>query len=71
LRGLRTAADFEFERGIGQMNRQLRNEIETVFILTTPEFSALNSSIVRDIIKHGGNVRQFVPDAIDISEMKH
>jgi len=70
LRGLRTAADFEFERSIGQMNRQIYNDIETVFLLTTPEFSALNSSIVRDIIRHGGNVKQFVPEAIDISQIK-
>jgi pantetheine-phosphate adenylyltransferase len=70
LRGLRTAADFEFERSIGQMNRQIYKDIETVFLLTTPEFSALNSSIVRDIIRHGGNVKQFVPDAIDINDSK-
>ena len=66
LRGLRTAADFEFERSIGQMNKLIYNDIETVFLLTTPKFSALSSSIVRDIIKHGGNVKQFVPDAINI-----
>ncbi len=70
LRGLRTAADFEFERSIGQMNKQIYNEIETIFLLTTPEFSALNSSIVRDIIRHGGNVKQFIPDAIDILNIK-
>jgi len=67
LRGLRTAADFEFERSIGQINKLIYNDIETVFLLTTPKFSALSSSIVRDIIKHGGNVKQFVPDAINIS----
>lgn len=66
LRGLRTSADFEFERSIGQMNKLIYNEIETVFLLTTPEFSALNSSIVRDIIRHGGNVNLFVPDSINI-----
>ena len=66
IRGLRKAADFEFERSIGQMNKLIYNDIETVFLLTTPKFSALNSSIVRDIIKHGGNVKQFVPDAINI-----
>ena len=70
LRGLRTSADFEFERSIGQMNKQIFNDIETIFLLTTPEFSALNSSIVRDIIKHGGNVKQFVPDAINILNIK-
>jgi pantetheine-phosphate adenylyltransferase len=67
LRGLRTAADFEFERSIGQMNKQIAGNVETIFFLATPEFSALNSSVVRDIIKHGGDVRQFIPDAVDIT----
>lgn len=64
LRGLRTSADFEFERSIGQVNKKLYPEIETVFLLTTPEFTALNSSIVRDVIRHGGDPSQFVPDAL-------
>ncbi|MDD3878099.1 MAG: pantetheine-phosphate adenylyltransferase [Bacteroidales bacterium] len=64
LRGLRTSADFEFERSIGQINKQLYPEIETIFLLTTPEFSALNSSIVRDIVRHGGNASDFVPDGV-------
>ncbi len=64
LRGLRTSADFEFERSIGQINKNLDPEIETVFLLTNPEFTALNSSIVRDILRHGGNPSKFVPAAI-------
>jgi len=64
LRGLRTSADFEFERSIGQINKNLYPDIETVFLLTTPEYTALNSSIVRDIIKNGGDPSQFVPDAV-------
>lgn len=61
LRGLRTAADFEFERSIGQMNKQLNNDIETIFMLTQPEHTPLNSSIVRDIMRHNGNAEKFVP----------
>jgi len=61
LRGLRTSADFEFERSIGQMNKKMHNNIETVFLLTMPEYTAINSSIVRDIIKNGGCVKQFIP----------
>lgn len=61
LRGLRTAADFEFERSIGQMNKQLDSGIETIFMLTQPEHTPLNSSIIRDILKHGGDAEQFVP----------
>ncbi len=64
LRGLRTSADFEFERSIGQTNKKLLPTIETVFLLTTPEFTPINSSIVRDVHHHGGDVKQFIPDAI-------
>jgi pantetheine-phosphate adenylyltransferase len=66
LRGLRTSADFEFERSIGQINKNLNPAIETVFLLTTPEYSALNSSIVRDILRNGGNPAQFVPEAVKL-----
>lgn len=61
LRGLRTSADFEFERSIGQVNKQLHPEVETIFLLTAPEYTALNSSIVRDIIRHGGDPSAFIP----------
>jgi pantetheine-phosphate adenylyltransferase len=64
LRGLRTAADFEFERGIGQVNRSLAPEIETVFILTEARYTPVSSSIVRDIIKHGGDITGLVPDVV-------
>ncbi len=63
LRGLRTAADFEFERSIGQINKQIDEGIETIFMLTQPEHTPLNSSIVRDILRHGGNASKFVPKA--------
>lgn len=66
LRGLRTSSDFEFERSIGQINKKLYPHIETIFLLTTPEFTALNSSIVREIIKYDGDPSQFIPDGIDI-----
>jgi pantetheine-phosphate adenylyltransferase len=70
LRGLRTSADFEFERSIGQINKSIFPEIETVFLLTTPEFTALNSSIVRDIIRNGGDPRPFLPEAIQPDFLK-
>ncbi|MFW5792847.1 MAG: pantetheine-phosphate adenylyltransferase [Bacteroidota bacterium] len=65
LRGLRTSADFEFERSIGQVNKQLHPDIETIFLLTAPEHTALNSSIVRDVLKYGGDVSKFVPEAVN------
>ncbi len=67
LRGLRTSADFEFERSIGQVNKMMLPGVETVFLLTTPELTAVNSNIVRDIIRHGGDVSSFIPAAINIS----
>jgi len=70
LRGLRTSADFEFERSIGQMNKKLYPDIETVFLLTAPEHTSINSSIVRDILRNGGDARQFVPDAVKLSAGK-
>jgi pantetheine-phosphate adenylyltransferase len=63
LRGLRTSADFEFERSIGQVNKQLDKDVETIFMLTQPEHTSLNSSIVRDILRHKGDVAKFVPQA--------
>mgnify|MGYP001093503927 CR=1 FL=1 len=68
LRGLRTAADFEFERAIAQVNKAMAPEIESVFILTIPEHSPVNSTIVRDIIRSGGDASQFVPSSIKLSD---
>lgn len=63
LRGLRTSADFEFECSIGQINQKIGN-IETIFLLSEPEFTPIQSSIVRDIYSHGGDVCRFVPEKI-------
>jgi pantetheine-phosphate adenylyltransferase len=70
LRGLRTAADFEFERAIAQVNKVLAPDIESVFILTVPEHSHINSSIVKDIIRSGGNASRFVPSSINLKDYK-
>ena len=61
LRGLRTSADFEYERAIAQMNKKMLPHIESVFLLTSPENSAITSTIVRDIIRHGGSAEEFLP----------
>ncbi|HNV94872.1 MAG TPA: pantetheine-phosphate adenylyltransferase [Bacteroidales bacterium] len=68
LRGLRTSADFEYERAIAQTNRFLNNGIETVFMLTVPEFTPINSTIVREILKYGGDASRFVPEGINLYE---
>lgn len=66
LRGLRTSADFEFERSIAQINKQLYPAIETVFLLTMPEYTAINSSVVRDILRHDGDASLFIPDGLSL-----
>jgi len=65
LRGLRIAADFDFERGIGLMNRAMAPDLETVFLLSSPEYSAISSSVVRDIHRNGGDIRQFMPEGVN------
>lgn len=70
LRGLRTAADFEYERAIAQVNKAMFEGIETVFLLTMPEHTPVNSSIVRDILRHGGDASQFIPKQIKINKVK-
>lgn len=60
LRGIRTSADFEYERAIAQVNKQMSG-IDTAFLLTTPEHTPVNSTIVRDILRHNGDASMFLP----------
>lgn len=64
IRGLRTSADFEFEKAIAQNNKIMAPEIETIFILPVPELSAVNSTIVRDIVRNDGDASPFVPEGV-------
>lgn len=66
LRGLRTHSDFEYEKAISQMNLSMAPEIETVFLITEPAFSAISSTIVREIIRHNGDVSAFIPKGIQL-----
>lgn len=66
LRGLRSAVDFEYEQPIAQMNKNLNTNIESYFLITDPAYSAISSSIVREIYKHGGNVNQFIPKGVNL-----
>ncbi|MCO4294139.1 pantetheine-phosphate adenylyltransferase [Solitalea sp. MAHUQ-68] len=61
IRGIRSVADFEYERAIAQINAVMKPEIETIFILSKPEYSAISSTIVRDILRNNGDVSAFVP----------
>ena len=63
LRGLRNPADFEFEKAIAHTNRQL-SKIETVFLLTAAKTSYISSSIVRDVLRNGGDYTILVPDSV-------
>jgi pantetheine-phosphate adenylyltransferase len=67
LRGLRNPADFEFEKAIAHTNRKLA-KIETVFLLTAAKTSYISSSIVRDVIRNGGEYEKLVPDAVRVKE---
>jgi pantetheine-phosphate adenylyltransferase len=60
VRGLRNVTDFEFESAIASMNHDMNGEIETVFIPCAPVYSAVSSTIVRDIIRNGGDAAQFL-----------
>ena len=67
LRGLRNPADFEFEKAIAHTNRKL-SKIETVFLLTAAKTSYISSSIVRDVIRNGGEYDKLVPKDVRIKE---
>lgn len=64
LRGIRYVSDFEYEKGIADMNRMLSRNIETVFLTSSPEYSTVSSTLVRDVIRYNGDVRQFIPEEV-------
>ena len=66
LRGLRNSHDFKYEKNIAQTNKDLNPDIETIFIIGPAKFSHISSTIIRDIIKNGGDVSQFLPKEIDL-----
>ena len=68
LRGIRTAADFEYERAIAQINKRMLPGVESIFLLTSPEHTPVNSTIIRDIIRNNGDASQFIPSGVDIKD---
>jgi pantetheine-phosphate adenylyltransferase len=68
LRGLRTSSDFEYEKVIAQVNQAMLPEVESLFMLTLPEHTAINSSVVREIMRYGGDVSKFLPERIKIQK---
>ncbi|NBA84927.1 pantetheine-phosphate adenylyltransferase [Emticicia sp. CRIBPO] len=61
LRGLRNTTDFEYENTISQVNRQLSPELETVFLITSPELAPISSTIVRELHKYGADISGYIP----------
>lgn len=68
LRGLRNHMDLEYERSIADAHLKLVPGLETVFLISSPQFMAINATIVRDILNHGGDASAFVPQGIDLSK---
>jgi pantetheine-phosphate adenylyltransferase len=65
LRGIRTVSDFEYEFQMALTNRVLKNDIETVFIMPSQEYSFLNSSLIKEAVSLGGDISMFVPSEVE------
>ena len=65
LRGIRYVNDFEYEKAIADMNRSIADHIETVFLTCLPQFTSVASTLVRDVLKNGGDVSQFLPAPVN------
>ena len=66
LRGLRNASDFDYEKTISQLNGIVGEGLETIFLISQPAYSHISSTIVREIIKGGGDARPFLPTSLQI-----
>ena len=64
VRGIRYVNDFEYEKAIADMNRSLDHNIETVFFTCLPQYTSVASTLVRDVIRNGGDARQFLPEVV-------
>lgn len=64
LRGIRYVSDFEYEKAIADINRKMDSQIETIFLTCSPEFSTIASTLVRDVIRNGGDAAQFLPEVV-------
>ena len=67
IRGIRYVSDFEYEKAIADMNRNLSKEIETVFFTCQPQYTSVASTLIRDVIQYGGDVSEFLPDIVNQS----
>lgn len=65
LRGIRYVNDFEYEKAIADMNRSIAGNIETIFLTCLPQFTSVASTLVRDVLRNGGDVSNFLPKAVN------
>jgi pantetheine-phosphate adenylyltransferase len=70
VRGIRYVNDFEYEKAIADMNRSLEGHIDTLFLTCLPEFTSVASTLVRDVLRNGGDVSKFLPPAVNRSLAK-
>ncbi|MFT5724881.1 MAG: pantetheine-phosphate adenylyltransferase [Bacteroidia bacterium] len=66
LRGLRTIADFEYEKQIAMVNSDLDPTIQSVFVLSEQKYTAVSSTVIRDLIQHGGDYSKYLPEAVKV-----
>ena len=72
IRGLRAVSDFEYEMQLSQMNSALAPEINTIFLITKPEYNFVSSSVIKEIVMMGGDISEFVPEIVkDFLEEKY
>lgn len=67
LRGIRYVNDFEYEKAIADVNRSVSDGIETIFLTCLPKYTSVASTLIRDVYRNGGNVSQFLPEAVNKS----
>ena len=65
LRGIRYVNDFEYEKAIADMNRSIAHHVETIFLTCLPQFTSVASTLVRDVLRNGGDVSQFLPEVVN------
>jgi pantetheine-phosphate adenylyltransferase len=66
LRGLRNMSDFDYEKNIAQMNKLVNPNVETIFLMCDPAYTPISSSVVRDLIRNGGDARAYVPKEVEL-----
>lgn len=64
VRGLRAVSDYEYEMSVSLINRHMHNDIETIFLVASPEYSFISSSMVREVAEYGGDFKDFVPQNV-------